>query len=86
VGLVLEPIARLGTARVVPHDLGVRERFEQTQSDLVAVAVRTSLGKEAFAAAFGQGRGMSAEEVASFAFQATDLTVAASQGDASASG
>jgi tetratricopeptide (TPR) repeat protein len=62
----------LGASDRLLEELGsVREGFEQRRSEATTAAVRTSLGENAFAAAFEQGRTMSPEEIADFALQAT---------------
>ena len=76
-GRAAEAARLLGASDRLHEELGsVREVFEQAQSDAVTLAVRTSLGEGMFAAAFQQGQAMSLEEVAEFAFHATEVGVA----------
>jgi hypothetical protein len=67
-GRATESARLLGASARVHEELGtVREAFEQGQSEAATAASQNTLGEEAFASQYEQGRAMSLEEAADFA-------------------
>jgi hypothetical protein len=73
-GRASETARLLGAAERLREELGsVRESFEQGQHESATASARATLGAEAFASEFEEGRTMSLEEAAEFALTAIEV-------------
>jgi hypothetical protein len=71
-GRASETAQLLGASERLHEELGsVREAFEQGEHEAATASARATLGAEAFASEFEQGRTMSLEAAAEFALRAT---------------